>query len=156
MRPLWVGVLLGLGAVTAEAADFEAASVTPPAALTLKPGATAAVPVAISVKPGYHVQANPVLNKFLIPVVLDLKPAAGVAPGAPVYPPARWMRLHGSDEDLVVYDGKFTIAQPVTAGAGNSAGDAQLQGILRYQACDATHCLRPRTVPVQLTVHIRR
>lgn len=156
MRPVFcAGGLFALFALAAQAADLEVLSLRTPANLSIRPGARAEARIEVRVKAGYHVQANPVLNPFLIPVTLEMKSAAGVTAGVPVYPPAKRMRLAGSEEDLAVYDGRFVIALPLAATAAQVPGELRLPGTLRYQACDQEHCLRPRRIPLQLKLTVR-
>jgi thiol:disulfide interchange protein DsbD len=123
----------------------------------VKPGAGTHIAIQVAVKPGYHVQANPVENPDLIPITLKIDAAGSVSVGKPVYPAAKRMRLRGDSQDLVVYDGTFTISLPVKVGLEGAAGDTvTLRGTLRYQACDDRHCLFPVTLPVAVVVTIAR
>lgn len=136
----------------AEKPHVASVSVGEPA--TARAGTRTTLKVSVTVKPGYHVQANPVLNPALIPVQLTVAGTPAVEAGKPVYPQARRLRLLGSDEDLVVYDGTFVIEQPVSVRKGSAPGEVVLRGSLRYQACDDRHCLLPRTLPVELRLRI--
>ena len=142
---------LTLATAAAQAAELpQFATVAAGEAPTVRPGGSATLRVSVSVTPGYHVQANPVLNPYLIPLLLEVTGTADVRVGPPVYPPAKRMRLAGDEQDLVIYDGTFVIEQPVTVSPGSPPGEVMLEGSLRYQACDDHRCLRPRTVPVRL------
>lgn len=120
-----------------------------------QPGQTVLARVRVSVARGFHVQANPVLNRFLIPIVLTVEADTDVVPGTPAYPEPKTMRLEGSDEDLVIYDGVFEIRLPLKVANSASAKPVSLAGTLRYQACDDRHCLFPTTVPVGLRLEIK-
>lgn len=127
-----------------------------PAVAEMTAGSATSIGIQVRVKPGYHVQANPVENASLIPITLKIDPAAGVTVGRPVYPTAKRIRLPGDDHDLVVYDGEFTIALPVQLTSDFAPGDTvALNGSLRYQACDDRHCLFPVTVPLTLALRVR-
>lgn len=147
-----LALALAATAALAELAHF--ATVEAGEAPAVRPGAGATLRVSVTVAPGYHVQANPVLNPYLIPLLLEVAGTPQVRAGAPVYPKAKRMRLSGDDEELVVYDGTFTVGQPVTVGADSPPGEVTLEGSLRYQACDDHRCLRPRTLPVQLRLRV--
>ena len=123
--------------------------------MQLKAGAGAQIKVQIVVKPGYHVQANPVENPSLIPITLKVDASDDISVGEPLYPAAKRIRLPGDSQDLVVYDGSFVIALPVEVSRAATPGDITLQGRLRYQACDDSHCLFPVTLPVTLTVVVK-
>jgi hypothetical protein len=121
-----------------------------PPAVELRAGARAVARVGLRVKPGYHVQANPVLDPALIPITLTMGHAEGFDLGAPRYPAARRFRLQGAQDDLVVLDGTFSIEVPLRVSRGIGAGERALKGAIRFQACDHEHCLFPRTLPVEI------
>jgi len=151
---LLAAVAAALAAALAQAAKPHVASVSMGEVPAVRAGAGATLKVAVTVKPGFHVQANPVLNPALIPIVLAVPQTPAVSIGKPVYPQARRLRLVGSEEDLVVYDGTFVIEQPVTVSQDSPRGETVLAGSLRYQACDDRHCLIPRTLPVELRLRV--
>jgi len=129
--------------------------VLPPPDVEVKPGISTRVAIRITVKSGYHVQANPVENPSLIPITLKMDPADNISLGDPLYPVAKRMRLPGDTQDLVVYDGTFAIGLPVKVASSVTAGaTVSLTGSLRYQACDDSHCLFPVTLPVALAVKV--
>jgi len=150
-----LSVVAALGAAPGMALAIDVVTVQPPPGIEVKPGAGTRVAIQIAVKPGYHVQANPVENPDLIPITLKIDAAGSVSVGEPVYPVAKRMRLPGDSQDLVVYDGTFSISLPVKVGRDAAAGEAvTLKGTLRYQACDDRYCLFPVTLPVALVVTI--
>lgn len=108
--------------------------------------------VAVRVKPGYHVQANPVLDPALIPITLAIAAPAWLEAGPPRYPPPKRLRLRGAEDELVVLDGHFAIEVSVRAARAPSPAQATLSGALRYQACDDERCLFPRTLPLAISV----
>lgn len=146
--------LLGLAAAPAGADGLIAARVMLPAPLEVAPGGSDTVRIEVQVRPGFHVQANPVLDPSLIPITLTLQGQPGVGVGRAVYPHAKRFRLSGATDELVVYDGRFHIQAPITVARQAPAGRLQLRGSLRYQACDDRTCLPPRTVPVLVPVHV--
>jgi DsbC/DsbD-like thiol-disulfide interchange protein len=148
---LCLALALSLG--QARAADVLTVQTLPIA--SAKPGTTVQARFQITVKPGYHVQANPVENPNLIPITVKVDPGRGVRIGEPVYPNPKRMRLPGDIQDMVIYDGAFAVALPLMLPSDASAGETiSLQGSLRYQACDDSHCLFPVNVPFALHVTI--
>lgn len=137
--------------VPTAAAEFEVARVIAPVGVALPSGTLRQVKFDVIVKPGYHVQANPAAYPNLIPIVLSLTPASGVAVGKPVYPKPKRLRLEGSGDQLLVYDGHFQIIVPM-ARLPNAPPSVQVEGSLHYQGCDHVRCLFPRKVPVVLTL----
>lgn len=150
-RAALVAALCSLPAV---AGAVEALRILPPEAVAVKPGAATQIRLQVVVRPGYHVQANPVENPSLIPITLRIDPSPHISIGVPRYPGAKRLRLAGDDQDLVVYDGRFDIALPIAVGNDAAPGDVTLAGSLRYQACDDRHCLFPVTLPVAVSVTV--
>lgn len=151
-----LAVLAALGGVPAGAYAIEVVTVVPPLGVEVEPGAGTRIALQVVVKPGYHVQANPVENPSLIPITLKIDGAGDLSVGEPLYPTAKRLRLPGDSQDLVVYDGTFAITLPLQAKRNATAGaTVTLKGSLRYQACDDSHCLFPVTLPVVLAVTVR-
>jgi DsbC/DsbD-like thiol-disulfide interchange protein len=146
-----IAMLAAAAGAATDAAAFEVAQVIGPSRIVLPVGKLQQVAIEFAVKPGYHVQANPAAYPNLIPTRLTLLPVPGVAVGKPRYPAAKRMRLEGSGEQLLVYDGRFRIVVPMARYAP-AAARIRLEGSLRYQGCDDRHCLFPETLPVALTV----
>ncbi len=126
--------------------------VSTPARIELACAQPATARVLVQVKRGYHIQANPVLDPALIPITLTIESHAALEVGAPRYPAPKRFRLRGTEEDLLVLDGRFAIEFPVRATA--AAGEAKLVGRLRYQACDDDRCLFPRTLSIDIPARI--
>jgi hypothetical protein len=149
---VWLLVVFGpAGVLAADVLSFRVPEFIPATA-----GQDTMATIQVSVKRGYHVQANPVKNPSLVPIVLDVKPDEMVVPGPPVYPLSKKLRLDGSDEDLAVYDGTFVIRLPLRVAPDAQRSRLILSGTLRYQACDDRYCLFPVTLPVKLIVLVRR
>jgi DsbC/DsbD-like thiol-disulfide interchange protein len=150
-----LAVLVALGAMPAIARAIEVVTVVPPSSVEVRPSVSTRIALQVVVKPGYHVQANPVENPSLIPITLKMNAARGISVGEPVYPAPKRLRLPGDSQDLVVYDGTFVIALPLQVERNATAGaTVTLTGSLRYQACDDSHCLFPVTLPIALPLRV--
>jgi hypothetical protein len=153
----------GAGLATVAALLLQARSPKPPvvtvgepSAVELAPGGTARARVAVTIAPGFHVQANPASGPTLIPLRLELHAEPPLRLGDPVYPPGKGYRLQGSDLELSVYDGTVEVSVSVEAAKNAALIEKTLEGSLRYQACDDRVCLPPRTVPVRVPVRVFR
>lgn len=113
--------------------------------LSIRVGETATVQLRITVAEGYHVQANPASDEFLLPLRLELPTREGFEFGAPAYPKGMPHRLQGADSDLLTYDGSFAVTIPITA---TGAGEFEIAGRLAYQACNSSRCLFPTSLPI--------
>ena len=96
---------------------------------------------------GYHVNSHTPKSELLIPTKVDLQPAAGVKAETAEYPAGTAFSFSFSPNDkLDVYAGDFTVKLPVVA----KAGQHEIDGTLRYQACDHAACYPPRSLPIQV------
>ncbi len=111
--------------------------------------------ISVSVAKGYHLQANPASEDYLVPTRLELKSSNDVRVGKVAYPKGKPYRLSGADKDLQTYDGSFEIGISFRLSRSARPGRTTLQGRLHYQACDSKTCLSPTSLPVALGITIR-
>jgi thiol:disulfide interchange protein DsbD len=117
-------------------------------------GGTGTARIAISILPGWHVNANPPALDYLIPTEVKLMGQPGLTVGRPVYPAPRRAKLSFEDTELLVYDGEAAIQVPVSAAAGAGAGRRVLRGEVKFQACNDQVCLAPASVPFEIAVTV--
>lgn len=129
-------------------------TVESPKRVVLAPGGSSEARIAVLVAGGFHLQANPASEEYLVPTRLELAKGSDVWPGKPIYPPGRPYRLSGASSDLSTYEGRFEIRLPLEASARARPGERALTGRLHYQACDAKSCLFPASVAVELRVTV--
>jgi thiol:disulfide interchange protein DsbD len=104
-----------------------------------------ALVVEATIASGWHVNAHEPRDEFLIPTTVDVKTPAGVTAGAVAYPKPVERTLAFSDEPLALYEGTIRIQIPLTGRA-----QGRFEATLRYQACDDTRCLPPKTLVLSL------
>ncbi|HYV57640.1 MAG TPA: cytochrome c biogenesis protein CcdA [Candidatus Nitrosopolaris sp.] len=101
--------------------------------------------VEATIAPGWHVNAHLPRDGFLVPTTLTLEPPPGVEAGEVVYPePVERELAFAGGRRAVLYEGTLRMTAPLVGNA--AAGAAPFRAQLRYQACDATRCLPPRTL----------
>ncbi|MDQ1613492.1 MAG: hypothetical protein QOG00_3423 [Pyrinomonadaceae bacterium] len=118
-------------------------------------GGTTQAAVRLLIADGYHVNANPATEKFLIPTSLEVKPEAGITAEKIVYPKPLTKKFPFAEVPLAVYEGDtritFTLRVPRDAAPGQHA----LAARLRVQPCDDEKCYPPTTVETSIPVTIR-
>ncbi len=129
-------------------------SVRAPETIVAAVGESVEARISVTVAQGYHVQANPASEDYLIPTRLELKATRDIAVGKPAYPSGEPYRLSGADKDLQTYEGTFAIGIPVKIARNARLGRQTVEGRLHYQACDAKTCLPPASAQVTLTIEI--
>ncbi len=158
-RPLTVGrfraaLVLAAALVSARAAGEAPVKIEPGDPLAIAAGGKADARVRVTVAPGFHVQANPASEYYLVPTELEIESAAGLRVRAPVYPPGKPFLVAGEKKPLSTYEGTFEIVVPLAADRAAPPGESTLRGRLRYQACDAKSCRFPAWLPVEIKARI--
>ena len=128
--------------------------VVPMEMLSVAPGASQDTEIRITVVEGFHVQANPAADEFLIPLTLEFERGDGLEVTDIRYPPGEPFRLQGADEDLLVYGGTFAVPVTIRAPADPREQAVAARGRLRYQACDERMCLAPATLLFDLKARV--
>jgi DsbC/DsbD-like thiol-disulfide interchange protein len=133
---------------------IEMVSLEIPQEVRISIGETEEISIDVTIKEGYHVQANPVNDDFLIPTAIETKSSKEIVPGTPIYPPGKSFILKGTYDTLLVYDGMFSIKLPIRLLFNAHQGEYTIEGKLHYQACDSIRCFVPRsvlfTIPIKL------
>jgi hypothetical protein len=131
------------------------ATVDPPDAFSVSPGESKDAEIRITVTDGFHVQANPAANEFLVPLKLELESEDDLEVGEVRYPAGESYRIKGTEEVLLTYKGTFTLSVPIRASDSADEGIREVRGRLRYQACDDRVCLRPATLEFDFKAQIQ-
>lgn len=147
-------LLIFLGGKTVFAQEAAIVTIPPVKPVIAARGETVQLTVRAKIKKGFHVQANPASDEFLIPTTLTIQADENMVPGIPVYPSGTPYRLEGSTEDLLTYEDEMAIILPVKVLEAASPGAANITGELRFQACDDIRCFYPRSIPVIIPVEI--
>jgi thiol:disulfide interchange protein DsbD len=99
---------------------------------------------------GWHVNSNRPRDTFLIPTTVTFTPPAGVRAGEVAYPaPVERKLAFGGDKPFLLYEGTVRFTAPLEGAL--SPGGEPLRAALRYQACDDSHCLPPKTLTLTAT-----
>jgi hypothetical protein len=129
---------------------------TPPAVTYLYPeqvsvpaGKPTAVALHFRIAPGLHINSHTPREEELIPTTLSIPEASGVRLDGAVYPPGIDFTLPLDPQTkLSVYTGEFSIQARIVATPGAHLVEAKL----RYQACDNSACMPPRTIVAAIDV----
>lgn len=124
-------------------------------AVDLSSGSSAELAIAISISPGYHINANPATFDYLIATELTVDKSEGLTFSKPAYPAAEKRKFQFADQPLSVYEGEVQIKLPLQAAPGIAKGKRSLAGHLRVQACDEEKCFPPATLPVAAGVELK-
>jgi hypothetical protein len=120
-----------------------------PEQVTVPAGKAAAVELHFRIAQGLHINSHAPKEEYLIPTTFSIPEGAGVRLEGANYPAGVDFTLPlDPKEKLNVYTGEFTIQARIVA----AAGDHLLEAKLRYQACDESACMPPKTITVPIDV----
>lgn len=120
-----------------------------PEQVTLLAGKATPVSLHFRVAQGLHVNSHNPSDEFFIPTVFSIPDGSGVRLESANYPQGKDITLPADPKTkLNVYTGEFAIQTKLVATAGNHL----VQARLRYQACDQTQCMPPKTITVAFDV----
>jgi hypothetical protein len=145
-------VLLALPSLPAQSSSVLTVKTLPPA--IGKRGSTLTARVTLVLRGGYHVNSSTPADEYLIPLKLSWD-------GAPLetldvaYPTPHLANYSFSKKPVSIYSGQFDVTTRFRVPANAPLGPLVLAGKLRYQACNDSTCLPPRTVEVKLPLEIR-
>ena len=128
---------------------LEAVEYLYPEQVSLPTGKSSPVALHFRIEPGFHINSHAPKDEFLIPTVLSIPDGSGVRLESATYPPgAEFVLPADPDTKLSVYTTELTIQAKLVA----EAGDHLVKAKLRYQACDKTACMPPKTITVPIDV----
>ena len=152
------GMALGLASLLVQAqSDAPNRSVSKRAAVeyiypeqvTVSAGKAATVALHFKIAQGLHINSHTPREKELIPTTLSIPEASGVRLDQASYPAGADFTLPlDPKEKLNVYTGEFVIQARIVAASGDHLVEAKL----RYQACDESACMPPKTITVPIDV----
>ena len=106
------------------------------------------VAVVAQVAEGYHVQANKVLEAYLIPLTVTAELPAGFKLVNAVYPKAVVKKFPFATQPMAVYEGRFLVRLVLEAEVEAPTGNVKVPMTLRFQACNDQLCLPPAKLPM--------
>ena len=121
----------------------------------LNAGETKEASVRLSITEGYHVNANPATEKFLIPTALSVKPEAGITVDKITYPKPVKGKFSYSKVPLDIYEGDASIKLTLNAARDLKPGQHTLRVEIRVQPCDHTTCYSPATITTGVEITTR-
>jgi Disulphide bond corrector protein DsbC len=132
------------------------AEVTPtvPAGQVFRAGAKGTVTLRVKLPETVHVQSDKPLDKSLIPTALTIEPPPGLRVDKIVYPAAAKLKQEGQPQPLAVFGHDFTITVHLAVAPNAAAGELNMPGQLRYQACDEFMCYPPKRVDTKWAIRI--
>lgn len=153
MRNVVVGLLSICSVSFAQGINALTVGAAPP--VKAKVGTTVEAKLPLQVLNGYHVQSNTPSDPYLIALKLTWNPGPLESAGV-IFPKPQMEKYSFSETPLSVFSGNFEVATKFKVSASAIPGPSAVTGKLRYQACNDSMCLPPKTIDVKLQVDIVR
>lgn len=115
-------------------------------------GSVFEVEARLKVEAGWHVNANPASESYLIPTAIEAADARFTLLSVE-YPSGETKSFAFSETPLQVYDGEASFRLSVQAPS-DAAGDTQLAIRARYQACNDELCREPMSQEASVSIRI--
>ncbi len=146
-------LVLSKPAIASESSDVVTELKTHVSRDAVRPGETFKAAVRLKIGPGWHINANPASDEFLIPTSLEIEEGAGLFHILDIaYPDARPIHLGFSESAITVYSESALIGALVRAEAALKPGTYKLTGKITWQACNDISCLPPETRDLELEI----
>lgn len=123
--------------------------------VTVDAGSSLDAVIKLSIKSGYHINANPPTFSYLIPTEVTAGKAEGITPGKPVYPAGEMRKFQFADQPLSVYQGDARVTLPLRVVGSAAKGAQTLPITVRVQACDDQQCYPPTTLNATIQVEVK-
>jgi thiol:disulfide interchange protein DsbD len=123
--------------------------------VTIARNASGDAVVKLSIKAGFHINANPATFPYLIATELEPASLNGIKADKPVYPAAAKKKFQFAEQPLAVYEGDAAIKVPLRVSGDAKQGQVSLPIRIRVQACDEEKCYPPATVDSTVTVEVK-
>jgi thioredoxin:protein disulfide reductase len=118
-------------------------------------GGSAEAVVRVTVKPGFHINANPPSYSYLKATELEVTPSDQISVGFIKYPNPITKKFAFAEKPLDVYEGENALKVLLKAAKSTSQGERPLSARLRIQACDNQVCYPPGSIDVVIPVRIK-
>lgn len=118
------------------------------------PGELIELTLELTIAPGYHLNSARPEDEMLIPASVEFKKNPVYEIKEIIFPEARKKNFKFSDRPLSVYEGTIKIKVKIELAENTCGSSLELEGKVRYQACDEGACLRPAAVPFKAVIKI--
>ncbi|MDE3084075.1 MAG: protein-disulfide reductase DsbD N-terminal domain-containing protein, partial [Verrucomicrobiota bacterium] len=122
--------------------------------LSVKPGETLQVAVALDIDDGWHLYGRNPGAAFLVPSTVSVEKSDFLVAGEVVAPEPHQAFDTILKQTLSTYTGRIWFRIPVTASAGAPVRSVTLALNIKTQACDKSRCLPPEATPVRILLQI--
>lgn len=118
------------------------------------PGDTFELTLELTVAPGFHINSCKPEDEMLVPTSVELKKDQVLELKEVLFPEPKKKRFKFSDKPLSVYEGQVKVRLKIELAEDVCGSSLEIEGKVRYQACNDEACLRPSSVPFKATIKL--
>ena len=149
-----IAMLLPAHVATGQLVGERAESTAMVATSPVTRGETLRAAVEIRVAEGFHINANPASEDFLIATEVSLAEADGFAVSEIFYPPTHELTFGFWDRPLRVWEGSVVAGVVLEVSDTAALGFRDLEFVVLYQACNDKACFAPAKTTYELAVDV--
>ncbi len=120
----------------------------------IHPGEIFKIAVVLTINGGWHINANPVNDEFLIPTTLTAEENNGFRVLQTSYPQPKTGKFEYSEVELQIYSTDAVLGLAVKADESMALGGHKLKLKVSYQACNDRFCLPPKEIGLEIPVEV--
>lgn len=120
----------------------------------LPPGGECEILLYVTVKEGWHINANPAMPDNFIATTMTLKSKQKCELDEVKYPKSHPITLPGLKEPVHTYDGRVAIRGVISVPVTAAGQVDEIEIHVRYQACNDKSCLPPTTLVFKTKVPV--
>ncbi len=122
----------------------------------ISPGGIINADIILTIKKGWHINANKPFDNNLTPTVISLKDTSEIKIVKIIYPSPSLVKLQFSESQLSVYEDEAIIKLQLKIKKGLKKSSVNFRGEVQYQPCDNQTCLFPASKPFAFELNIKK
>jgi len=112
--------------------------------------------IILSIKDGWHLNANKPLDDYLTPTVVSIKDTSNIHIISEEYPAPSFVKLKFSQSQLALYENEAQINFKLKTKKSFKGSELKLEGEVQYQPCNDQTCLFPVSKPFSIELHFKK
>ncbi|MEP6741141.1 MAG: protein-disulfide reductase DsbD domain-containing protein [bacterium] len=118
-------------------------------------GGSADATVRVTIKSGYHINANPPTYPYLKATSLEISPTDDFSVSFVTYPEGSNKKFPFAEKPLAIYEGDTELKATLKAKKSAKPGEQFIPASLRIQACDDQVCYPPGQIELRIPVTVK-
>ncbi len=112
------------------------------------------IAIVLDILPGWHIHGAELADRFLIASALMIEENDEIEVLETYYPEARSQLYSYSEIELQVYEGEVVLGALLKISKDATVGEKTLKAGFLFQACDDQSCMAPKTLDLEIPVHV--